>query len=30
MCGEEEQTLKDYEREILPHMKSVVPGAKES
>lgn len=27
MCGEEEQTLKDYEREILPHLKSLAPGA---
>ncbi|MGH9533185.1 MAG: TIGR03842 family LLM class F420-dependent oxidoreductase [Terriglobales bacterium] len=27
MCGEEEQTLKDYAREILPHLKTLAPGA---
>ncbi|MGH9603165.1 MAG: TIGR03842 family LLM class F420-dependent oxidoreductase [Terriglobales bacterium] len=27
MCGEEEQTLKEYGREILPHLKTLAPGA---
>ena len=26
MCGEEEQTLEDYRREILPHLKTLAPG----
>ncbi|MCI0403939.1 MAG: TIGR03842 family LLM class F420-dependent oxidoreductase [Acidobacteria bacterium] len=27
MCGEEEQTLKNYGREILPQLKTLAPGA---